>query len=426
MSIGATRWRPALAFLIAGTVAGALPSHAQTHLATVPRRDAVELTIYRDHDLTVARERRTVTLRKGTNLIPFSWVGTRIDPTSVQLRFVEGPADVRLVETVVPPRLPNTVVFRVASEQTRAQDVEVSYFLQGLSWGARYVAYVDASESEMRLAGYFTVSNESGEDFEKAAARLVVGEIHLLPPPVSEAKQMLQDAAKRGELAGRALQRAAAAPAREQAARAEALAEYYAYALEGAHDFENTWSRKVLALAAEGAPLKVVYRHDGAVRRLYTFSNSAPPGRDDGLGVEPLPAGPVDVFSMDEKGNVSFVGRAALEFTSVGKEAKLDLGPEPSVTVERKVMDFRRLSISFREDGNVAGAEVEEEVRLEARNLRPEKVRLELPQQVGDQWDILSSSVPYERKDARTIQFTLELGAGETQAVTYRVRRREG
>ena len=53
-------------------------------LATVPERRAVQLTIYNSEDLTLVRERRVVTFKKGVNPLQFSWANTLIDPTSVE------------------------------------------------------------------------------------------------------------------------------------------------------------------------------------------------------------------------------------------------------------------------------------------------------------------------------------------------------
>jgi hypothetical protein len=56
-------------------------------LATVPERRTVQLTIYNSEDLTLVRESRVVTFKKGVNPLQFSWANTLIDPTSVELKF---------------------------------------------------------------------------------------------------------------------------------------------------------------------------------------------------------------------------------------------------------------------------------------------------------------------------------------------------
>ncbi|MHC4557147.1 MAG: hypothetical protein ACYS80_07555, partial [Planctomycetota bacterium] len=58
-------------------------------LVTLPRRDKVQLTIYNSADLTLVRERRNLTLKKGWNWLQFMWANTLIDPTSLNLEPLE-------------------------------------------------------------------------------------------------------------------------------------------------------------------------------------------------------------------------------------------------------------------------------------------------------------------------------------------------
>src|SRR4051794_38793644 len=58
-------------------------------LSTVPQRNSVQLTIYNSEDITLVRETRLVTFKKGANPLQFSWANTLIDPSSVELRFLK-------------------------------------------------------------------------------------------------------------------------------------------------------------------------------------------------------------------------------------------------------------------------------------------------------------------------------------------------
>ena len=170
-------------------------------------------------------------------------------------------------------------------------------------------------------------------------------------------------------------------------------------------------------------PLKVVYRYapnERLVRRMYAFVNNA----ESQLGKEPLPAGAARVFMVDDKGQVEFVGSNRLNFSPVSKEIKLGLGHELAVTVERKQMDYKKMNLAYNDDGDVSHFDTEEEIRIEARNFRAESVQLELPERIGGQWEMLKSSHEYEREDASSILYTLEIGPGDTQVVNYRFRRR--
>ncbi|MDA1193449.1 MAG: hypothetical protein O3A46_17370, partial [Candidatus Poribacteria bacterium] len=131
-------------------------AYGEIQLVSVPGRDQVELTIYTAHELTYAKERRRVALRPGSNILQFSWSGTRIDPTSIDLSFVDGGDSIEIGATVLPPGLENTILWQVESKDAVAPIMEVTYFIYGLTWSARYQAYVNDDETTMRLQGYFT------------------------------------------------------------------------------------------------------------------------------------------------------------------------------------------------------------------------------------------------------------------------------
>ena len=69
-------------FILLGalTIALCTPCRARNvDLSTVPGRSTVQLTIYNSEDLTLVRETRTVSFKKGANPLQFSWANTLID-----------------------------------------------------------------------------------------------------------------------------------------------------------------------------------------------------------------------------------------------------------------------------------------------------------------------------------------------------------
>ena len=76
-------WLMKVALLVGGFLVGCLALGAtalqaeNVDLSTVPVRDRVQLTIYNGEDLTLVRDVRTVTFKKGDNPLQFSWAGTR-------------------------------------------------------------------------------------------------------------------------------------------------------------------------------------------------------------------------------------------------------------------------------------------------------------------------------------------------------------
>ena len=149
-------------------------------LVVLPRRENVQLTIYNGADLTLVRERRNLTLKRGWNWLQFMWANTLIDPTSLALEPLEHKDQVQVQQLVFPPRLRELGRWLIHSEVDGQVPFELTYFTSGLAWRAFYMGTLSQDEKTMRLEGYVRVSNSSGEDYEDAQTRLIVGRVHLL------------------------------------------------------------------------------------------------------------------------------------------------------------------------------------------------------------------------------------------------------
>jgi len=113
---------------------------ARINVVTLPGRDTVQLTIYNSADLTLVKETRTLTFRKGINKLEFSWANTLIDPTSVEFRALTHADQVEVLDVSFPPRVTNTLEWRINSEFAGEVVCEIRYFTSGISWAADYVA----------------------------------------------------------------------------------------------------------------------------------------------------------------------------------------------------------------------------------------------------------------------------------------------
>src|SRR5438477_10700842 len=118
----------------------AMPAQARINVVTLPGRDSVQLTIYNSVDLTLVKETRLLTFRKGLNRLEFSWANTLIDPTSVEFRALTHADAVEVLDASFPPRVSNTLEWRINSDFAGEVQVEIRYFTSGISWSADYVA----------------------------------------------------------------------------------------------------------------------------------------------------------------------------------------------------------------------------------------------------------------------------------------------
>ncbi len=82
-------------------------AEAKVDLVTLPNRESVQLTIYNSADLTLAREKRGLTLLEGMNELQFSWANTLIDPTSLEMLPQKNAGSIDIFDLTFPPRVRN-------------------------------------------------------------------------------------------------------------------------------------------------------------------------------------------------------------------------------------------------------------------------------------------------------------------------------
>ncbi len=95
-----------VAAILVGTAAG-----KNIDLVTLPNRFSVQLTIYNSADITLVKETRFVTVKRGANKLQFSWANTLIDPSSVELRPLEHADKIEIADTVFPGQKPQHLIW---------------------------------------------------------------------------------------------------------------------------------------------------------------------------------------------------------------------------------------------------------------------------------------------------------------------------
>lgn len=420
------------------------PAPARINLVTLPDRDSVQLTIYNSADLTLVKETRHLTLRKGLNKLEFSWANTLIDPTSVEFRALTRADQVEVLDASFPPRVTNTLEWRIQSEVAGEVVVEIRYFTSGISWAADYVAEAVRTENLMDLAGHVRVNNQSGEDYENAQVRLVVGIIRLVEniadlakqgrpgqPPVGllqegdlQPKDKTQERARENLAVTLAFDAAAAKP-REIVK--EGVSEYFLYTVEGRDTIPTGWSKRLPSFRAQAVPITSYYKYErerwqDQVIRFYQFTNATP----SHLGTEPLPDGAVQAFRVVSPDKLyAYVGRTQVKYIPVNETVELELGPDPEVRVEPKLMNWEKTDLRFDKDGNVAGWTIRERWEVEVQNSREIGVVLDIRRNLAGDWS-LATETAYEKVDANKVKFLMPLQPREKKAVRYELLTRHG
>ena len=319
-------------------------------LSTVPDRDTVQLTIYNSEDITLVHETRKVSFKQGGNPLQFSWANTLIDPTSVQLRFLTQPDRLEVLDTTFPHDKPQMLYWNVQSEIDGEATIEITYFTSGIRWSADYVLVADREESRVGFEGFVRVFNESGEEYENAQVRLVVGKINLVEKIAQLARVPIEAVAEmeeksRFDIRNRAARQFFAVPASGAASDAgspepkdvikEGLSEYFIYTIEGTETIANGWSKRMRSLKPVDVPLKTQYRYrepeyGPQLVRVYLMRND----NASKLGSTPLPDGVVRVFRDNGRDGLSFLVAQPINYVAIGDKIELNLGPDSEVTFE--------------------------------------------------------------------------------------------
>jgi hypothetical protein len=434
--------------LIISIASGA--AHAKVDLVTLPSRDTVQLTIYNSADMTLVRESRALTLKDGVNKLQFSWANTLIDPTSLEMLPMSNADKIEITDLTYPPRIMNLGLWNIESEVAGKVPVEISYLTSGLSWRAFYMGTLTENEKTMQLKGYVVVTNNSGEDYENAQTRLIVGKVHILdeiaelarrqypygrPGQIvfgdkleagveKEAKKML------GQLVmdSRAPEPMAGKP---KEVIKEGLSEYFLYTIEGTETIPTGWSKRLLSFDVDQVPVVNLYkfeeqRYGPNVVRFLSFKND----QEHKLGETPIPGGMLKVYrNADNNGHLSYTGQSSFKYIPVDEDVELNLGPVADVVVEPKLMDFKTENYRFDDRGNVSGWDEIHTFGIEVRNTRDINVKVEIKRNFNTQyWDIKNSGDfgKFEKIDLDTVKFTLDLQPRTIQRFEYVLRTYHG
>ncbi|MHC4658914.1 MAG: hypothetical protein ACYS83_07020, partial [Planctomycetota bacterium] len=306
-------------------------AQGKVDLVTLPSRDTVQLTIYNSADMTLVRESRALTLKEGENKLQFSWANTLIDPTSLEMLPKAQADKIDIADLTYPPRVRNLGLWNIDSGISGQVPVEITYLTSGLSWRAFYMGTLTENEETMRLQGYVRVTNRSGEDYENAQTRLIVGKVHIIdqiaelarreypygrpgevfpePRPVagvpSWSKEMKNGLAwKAAELSGK-----------QKEIRKEGLSEYFLYTIEGTETIPTGWSKRLLSFDTNDVQVVNLYKYEeerygNSVVRFLSFKND----EEHKLGETPIPGGMLKVYrNVDVDEHLAYVGQSSFK-----------------------------------------------------------------------------------------------------------------
>jgi hypothetical protein len=445
--------------LIAGIC---LPARAENvDLSTVPSRSTVQLTIYNSEDITLVRETRAVTFKNGINPLQFSWANTLIDPTSVEIKFLTHSDKLEVLDTTFPHAKPQMLYWNVQSDFDGEVTIQITYFTSGITWSADYLCIADKDEKLMSFEGFVRVFNNSGEEYDDAQVRLVVGTINLVEKiaslaniPASHVPDMPAEEFSKAK--HDVLSSAMAAPMGMMAGGMggmagepkeivkEGLSEYFIYTIEGTETISNGWSKRMRSLEGQNILFDIEYRYrpqeyGDQLVRLYLLKND----KASKLGTTPLPDGIVRLFRDNGRDGLSYLTQQPTKYIPIGDKIELNLGPDPEVIhelIKRRTFradlilqihgtnEFRKIGGegSFKEENASLVGWDDHEVYVERiRNYSGKPINVEIRRALPGHINFKTLLAP-KLHDFQTVELRTTVVAGKTNDLLYELARKQG
>jgi hypothetical protein len=382
-------------------------------------REKIELTIY-NPAVSLVQELRIISLNKGLNEFRVSWAGVNVDRSSVRLEVRDGEKDVVIRDAVLLQDNPNTVIWRLEANRPGQWPVSISYYASGFSWSADYVLTVDEEEKTLRLNAWADVANRSGEDYQDAAVRLVMGDVRLVSvAPSASAGRSVIGAQRAAEKVIADLEEEPSLPFGR-----EGFAEYTFYTLERPETLDTGEVKRIALAASTVIPVRKVYIFDPSlfgqnVAMQYWFENK----KDYDLG--PMPPGLLRAYRQEKPGRLSLLGEDSLPYVPLGDTAKIYLGNARNILVETAQTDYQRTDEQWSPDKSHIVSYVEEaEFKVTVKNLKANAVEMIVRQYIRTDAKLMRAEPTPEQPKLGTLEWKLRIPAGKTQEITYRTSRR--
>ena len=276
---------------------------------------------------------------------------------------------------------PRVLVLKLQEPLTK-ETVTISYLARGFSWSASYLGIWNKEKNELKLTGVATISNSCGKSFADANVELIGGEVQLKSSGVFPQYNLVG-------------LDAIGSPSAKAPAEVLPAGEYHRYKLQEPVDIP-CGTIHVRYLPWSRVKAKTVYRfQEDEVEFLLKFKNTT------GF---PLPAGAFRVYGEDV-----FLGESQIGHTPKGEEVTLYLGTTFDLTGKKTQLFHRRLAEKHFQEG----------YQVTLRSAKDELVVVEVIEELPENCEVVSASLPYEMLDARHILFLVEVPPHEEVELEY-------
>lgn len=306
-------------------------------------------------------------LPAGETVVAYSFARFETPLDAVRFEVLSPAAGVEISRATLAPDSKDTVRWTLTAREAARAQVRLGHPLKGVEWRVEYVAELDRTRQKLALSAQFFVTNRTKIDWRGAQVRFPDGTCATL-------------------------------------------------------DLVQGQSAQVPVVVGAEIPYEAVLAYDPA-----RYGNGVTPvirvvrEGTDAFSARCLPAGKVRVFAAGTPRE--YLGEDSLAFLPASEPLEIKLPAVSDVQVSRRVAKSTQVEPRTDIRDKVVLYHQDDEIEYEVRNLRRVPVTVMVRDKLDGDWNIQKSSMPITKADADSAEWSLTLHAGETQKVTYTVRR---
>jgi hypothetical protein len=317
------------------------------------------------------------------------------------------PADVVVADPTV----------RLGLESARAQkSLRLGYFTSGAAWQASYQVVLGAKQA--KVTGMAVIESQTLR-FENAEVQLLAGDVGRAQPAAPPAPYRVRAKAMESSLS-------------DAVASEQRVGEFHLYSLPGKSTLLPGLTTSVALFEPASVSYEKAYIVHGAVPYWgilpqqgeeeeapveVTYTLKRP--RKTAFGDRPLPGGVARMFQQDSAGRLQLVGEASSDHTPAGEDLKLSAGTAFDITARRVQTSY----VTQRDDTKPNPRTIAlADYRVAVSNATDSAVTVNVLEERGGEWTVVSSSVPAEKLSSTRTRFRVQVPAKGSAQVTYRVR----
>jgi len=318
-----------------------------------------------------------------------------------------------------------TLVWKLHAAKGGERPIRTTYQTNGITWRSDYNLILNETDTKADLGAWVTLMNLSGAAYNNAGLKLIAGDVQRIQPQPEM------------RYSGRAGRLMAKAEPLDLGFEEKSFFEYHLYTLPRKTDILANATQQITlfptardvriekVLVYYGLPQAARWRFVASPAQDRNLGNQSNPKVDvyvrfkndkkSNLGM-PLPKGKVRTYKRDEAdGTLEFIGEDLIDHTAKNEKVLIKLGQAFDVVGERTQTDF---------DIDTRAHVMTDSYRIQIRNHKDEPVKVIIKENLfrWTTWEITKSSDEYEKVDARTIHFTINVPANGKKTVTYTVR----